>query len=114
MLRNSVLTCCQPLQKGTVRHLEIRLPVADLRGVMVVTLRCAQGDRHYLPMSKKRQGFSKVASMQRLCLCMILFCSFCVWCLPAGRHHTQKLQKIFPVAAGDHAQGPACSAKSDF
>jgi len=33
---------------------------------------------------------------------------------PAGRQIAQKLQKIFAVAAGDHAQRPACSAESDF
>src|SRR5437764_5972217 len=60
------------------------------------------------------QRFSKVAFRQRQSLCLILFCSFCSCCLPAGRQHAQKLQKIFPVAAGDHAQEPACSAESNF
>jgi len=33
---------------------------------------------------------------------------------PKGRQKAQKLQKIFSVAAGDHAYRPVCSAESDF
>src|SRR5437764_5231674 len=28
--------------------------------------------------------------------------------------HAQKLQKIFPVAEGDHAQGPSCSVEREY
>ncbi|MFL5589924.1 MAG: hypothetical protein ACJ8DI_20060, partial [Ktedonobacteraceae bacterium] len=29
-------------------------------------------------------------------------------------HHAQNLQKIFPVAEGDHAQGPSCSVEREY
>src|SRR5436305_6015374 len=52
----------------------------------------------------KLQGFSKVAFVQRLCLCMLLFCSFLRFlpCLRQGKKR-KKLQKIFAVATGDRA-----------
>src|SRR5205085_5947934 len=53
------------------------------------------------------QGFfSKVAFTQRQSLCMILRCfAVCAhFAFPAGRQNAHKLQNIFPVAAGDHAQ----------
>src|SRR2546429_3099070 len=28
--------------------------------------------------------------------------------------HAQNLQKIFPVAEGDHAQGPSCSVEREY
>src|SRR6184192_3622322 len=33
---------------------------------------------------------------------------------PAGRQNAQELQKIFPVAAGDHAQGQHARLKATF
>jgi len=29
-------------------------------------------------------------------------------------HHAQNLQKIFPVAEGDNAQGPSCSVEREY
>jgi len=33
---------------------------------------------------------------------------------PAEMPHAQNLQKIFPVAEGDHAQGPSCSVEREY
>jgi len=41
--------------------------------------------------------------MQRQSLCIILFAVFAPFAFPKGRQKAQKLQKIFVVAAGDHA-----------
>src|SRR5438874_11517797 len=55
-----------------------------------------------------------VPCRQRLCLCSIPFVVFAHGAFPAEMHHAQKLQKIFPVAEGDHAQGPSCSVEREY
>src|SRR5947209_20565710 len=42
------------------------------------------------------QGFSRVAVMQRQSLCMILFCSLCAFCLPAGKAKCAQTAKNLP------------------
>ncbi len=44
----------------------------------------------------------------------ISFAVFAHGAFPAEMHHAQKLQKIFPVAEGDHAQGPFCSVEREY
>src|SRR3989440_11065084 len=44
----------------------------------------------------------------------ISFAVFAHGAFPAEMHHAQKLQKIFPVAEGDHAQGPSCSVEREY
>ncbi len=44
----------------------------------------------------------------------ISFAVFAHGAFPAEMHHAQKLQKIFPVAEGDHSQGPSCSVEREY
>jgi len=61
------------------------------------------------------QGFANsgaiVPCRQRQSLCRIPFAVFAQGAFPAEMHLAQKLQKIFPVAEGDHAQRPSCSVE---
>src|SRR3989440_3584708 len=55
-----------------------------------------------------------VPCRQRLCLCYISFAGFAHGAFPAEMPHAQNLQKIFPVAEGDHAQGPSSSVERKY
>src|SRR2546421_7721805 len=44
----------------------------------------------------------------------ISFAVFAHGAFPAEMHYAQKLQKIFPVAEGDYAQGPSCSVEREY
>src|SRR6266699_6930501 len=57
---------------------------------------------------------SIVPSRQRQSLCRIPFAVVAHGASPAEMHHAQQLQKIFPVAEGDHSQRPSCSVEREY
>src|SRR5438876_5870387 len=66
------------------------------RKVRKYSLRITKKRSNHKNFFKANQGFSKVAFLQRLCLCKNLCCGFCAFCFPFGKAKSAETATSLP------------------